>query len=400
MSHVPKLNDYIREYTTSRYNILNKMLEHKNPAFIFMSIIHRMDPIKFYEAIEYVKSYGPLVDIVYLTEGDASDKPYKDGGKIANSTGVDSLKKLVGKSGKGTELNDSEWEEIGRQIAGMEGYNKRDYVGMMNFLNTSCYMHSKIMNHLSNAIRRDIKSKRYQVPKTLKTKGRPKKEKPEEEKPQQQISTSEVVKDGQPNKVQAQAQVQTQPEKINDSRVYTFGDYSRIIENREMVDKISQFTELEDIVKLMAYSLTQLTDLQVSEIDDEIKDYDNDGDLGYETEDGKVFLPYIELYDSYGNPLTEDYSPAKKASIRQTRDNGKGGLKGLVGKNTGDDLEDNDLVSIARRMSGMDDSERGRYMGYVAFLGSSCPIFNYIRKGYLSTLKNTASRFGNRQKRR
>ena len=405
---VPNLDQYISESTISRCDILNKMLEHKNPAFIFMSILHRLDYDKFNESINYVRNYGHFMDLpfVILNEGDESSKSYGKGGKIANSTGVDSLKKLVGITGKDTELSDSQWMEVGRKISEMEGYNKRDYVGMMNFLNTSCFMHSKIMNHLSNNLRKNVKdrARAYQVPKTIKTKGRPKKK--VEDAPEEEIKTSKVDIESQDDiqpqsQPQSQDDAQKQKQLISDGMVYNFDQFSKILENRKKVEELSDITHFDDVIKLMSYSLSQLTDLEVSDINDEIDDYNDDELSGYENEDGTVFLPYIELYDSYGNPLTESYTKDQKKNIRFTRGGGKGGLKGLVGKDAGDDLEDSDLISIANRVKNMSDDERGRYMGYIAFLGSSCPIFNYIRRGYLANIKDdTKTKFKQKQRRR
>jgi len=379
MSYSPNFND--DDTLINRNMILKQMLEHETPAFVFSCILDKIELDVFKECIDDVKKFGYISEFIF-------ESMYGDKQKIANSTGKDSLKKLVGKIGKDSNLSDKDWQNVGRQISDMSGYNKRDYIGMMNFLNTSCYMYSFISNRLGRSLRDKVKRK-YDV----------RKENPIN-RIKKQDSPEKVINTSKPNtsELEQKKKVRKKQLQLNDNIIYQFDEFNKINENIKKLDAVNEL-ELNDIITLVAYSLSQLSDLQVSEIYDEIYDYDEDDYKG--DDEGKIKLPYMNLYDEDGNILTEKWNdPSVLSGIRNTRGNGKGGLKSLVGKTTGDELEESDLAQIASKIKSMPEDEASKYMGYVSFLGSSCPIFSNIRKGYLSGIKDkTTTRFGKRQKR-
>jgi len=62
----------------------------------------------------------------------------------------DTLKFLVGKTGQ-ERIEPSEGTQIGKLIAKMENVDRRDYVGMVNFLGASCRIHHEILDAYINS---------------------------------------------------------------------------------------------------------------------------------------------------------------------------------------------------------------------------------------------------------
>lgn len=74
----------------------------------------------------------------------------------------DTLKFLVGKSGQ-ERIEPSEGAEIGRLISRMEDVNRRDYVGMVNFLGASCRIHHDILTAYYAATEKQDKPEQAQL---------------------------------------------------------------------------------------------------------------------------------------------------------------------------------------------------------------------------------------------
>jgi len=84
-------------------------------------------------------------------ENGSQIKPFKPKRPEGND---DTLKFLVGKTGQ-ERIEPSEGTQIGRLIAKMENVDRRDYVGMVNFLGASCRIHHEILDAYINAKNED-----------------------------------------------------------------------------------------------------------------------------------------------------------------------------------------------------------------------------------------------------
>jgi len=430
--YIAEFNNTIDESGLCRLDILRLMLEHEDPALIFNMVIDKASDETLCQCIQNTLDYGYVIDAIAQHEmvkegtvnesvlhsinewsGNKFNKGYNDT-KIANSTGKDSLKKLIGKSGDSTDITKTDWKRVGEIIADMEGYNKRDYVGMMNFLSTSCWMQKYLVNKLGNEYRRQAK-RTFNPKKEVKPK--PEKKQTVEAKPFKAVSPSkkqgkETAND---KDVVPELQLAHRIEFFDDSvDVLTEDNVTSFIqpsrpdiqipaetigggqsETRTKIKKAIGYLNMEDFVKVIASVLSRLSDLDIANIDNDIADYDHSlldrepSDMDFNDmlklngiPDPEVPVPSIT--ERKGN----SYDSATKAAIRIERDNGKGGLKELVGKSKGDDLDVGDLGSIASSIKSMDEDERGYYIGLVSFMGSSCPIFNAIVSGFLSKLQS------------
>ena len=63
----------------------------------------------------------------------------------------------------------------------------------------------------------------------------------------------------------------------------------------------------------------------------------------------------------------------------------KGDLKKLVGKDSDEELTDNDAKKLGGKIARMDGVKKRKYVGIINFLGASCNIYNSIWKSYTRT---------------
>ena len=380
MSYVPNINEYIKDTTINRYDIINKMLEHNNPAFIFMSIIDKIDSNTLNECIAQVIEFGEEFDAVVIgnkvdlvsesiiferagmkqneREGGGLGTKNKFKGKLSSGTGHGALKRLVGK-GDNDDVTPGEWQQIGHIIAKMEGWNKRDYVGMMNFLNRSCQLYKIIKDTMLNDRRSIIAKKKYadankppQAPTSAPTSA-----------PATTPPTDQKALPAGP------APKTALPAHVQEGIIVSYETYNKIFENNEKLKQV-ELLNMYDIIKLMMNILNQISDASVVSINNEIETIEKEEDVFY---NDNAFL-------------YEKYSKGEKAKIRYERGNGKGGLKQLVGLSVGDDLEDSHAVEIAKIINRKVGLDRKKYQGYVNYLGTSCKINDNIVMGYTKTL--------------
>ena len=76
---------------------------------------------------------------------------------------------------------------------------------------------------------------------------------------------------------------------------------------------------------------------------------------------------------------------------------GQGGLKALVGKGTGEDLNVVDAKRIGAKISKMSGKNRQKYIGIVNFMGASCKVFNTIWQNYKPVDKNRQTKNQNKE---
>lgn len=401
-NYVPNISQFVESLSTSRFEVLNKMLECKNPAFVLVSILKRADIKLLRESANLVEQYGDIVNNVYdiLCETSSIASYRKINGrhkKFANSTGKGSLKKLAGDE-DAEDLSDEEWKSIGRKIAKMEGYNKRDYIGMMNFLSTSCFMHEMIKRDLSNDLQNRLAGN--YVRKSASSM---------DDEKDVDISTSTNTRSRRANRSYDRVTYDPYGEEsggydYNEGIKTKYNKTDMILEAKEKLSVVNNIDNEEDdekndemnydsLFQMLAYTLSRLKDVDVADISNDIEDYEN-GEYEPDENDEAFFVPQVDYSDNYGNNIigsfmdgyvseTKGYDKDQKRNLRYKRWNGRGGLKSLVGKTSGDDLEDDDLKDIASKINKMPKSSRGKYMSYVGFLGSSCEIFMYIKSGFL-----------------
>lgn len=407
MSYLPTRVGISNDSYIRRIDFIKLMLEHKEPALVFNTILENTTVDVIQKAIKDTSEYGFVVNAVsetYMVEnglvteqklferyGSRSNTGYGDSGKIANSSGKDSLKKLIGKSGKSQKVSTTDWRRVGEIIAGMEGYNKRDYVGMMNFLSTSCWMQKYILNKLGNEYRKIAKRQHN----------------PQKPAPKKQ-ETKKVEQPTEVNKIQP-------AEVVNDSLVFGFTQYIDINERLSAYKTMSGMS-MEDFIQTMSSVINRLSDLQLNDVQDQIEQHDDYFDINGDYDDAieqqgnkpdnltsyndivdydndniiKQIQPVVPDYfrnTSINERTGNSYDSSDKTRIRTDRENGKGGLKELVGKRQGDDLDVGDLSRIASSIKTMDKEDRGYYINLVSFMGSACPIFNAIVNGFLSKLQ-------------
>ena len=414
-NYVPNISQFVESLSTSRFEVLNKMLECKNPAFVLVSILKRADIKLLRESANLVEQYGDIVNNVYDMICEVSRlRSYRkvDGKhkKYSNSTGKGSLKKLAGNE-NAEDLSDEQWRNIGRKIARMEGYNKRDYIGMMNFLSTSCFMHEMIKRDLAS----DLQN-RFQGGYTRKSASTM------DDEEDVDISTKTNTSGRSEKSTYKKVKYDPYGEYVNYEGIKTkYNKTDMILEAKEKLSVVNNIEDKDEekkdsemnydsLFQMLAYTLSRLKDVDVADISNDIEDYENDE---YEPDDydEAFFVPQVDYSDNYGNNIignfmdgyvseTKGYDKQQKRAIRYQRWNGRGGLKALVGKDSGDDLDDDDLKDIASKINKMSRGDRGKYMSYVGFLGSSCEIFMYIKSGFLEVAQERGMETGfNREER-
>ena len=456
-NYVPKVQD-VR--TVTRYDILKQLLEHQNPAFVFYTVMSHLSPRKLNETVSLCERYGEMLRYIRsVCESDIIEDK-------ANSTGHDSLSLLGGgysrfTGGKGHSAyekhNEAFWKRVGEKIADMEGNDKRDYSGMMNLLQSSCYMHNVIMQnvadhtrntyntpalikdldkHLASNSDTQIRTTKQALKRSEAAKKGAKTRKKNKKEQFKQDLINKALGGDEESKSYLRRWYRKDYDKYFNESLYKaiFNGYS-LNEAKDSFKKMDSMTKLDDYVNMMSYALSQLSDEEVLDIDDELSNYNAlspypDREDGGEDDDVEgryapkatlmytsdyMFdnpVPYISLtndYDGMDNMYQPSCSPLgeshnSKFTDHPERGNGKGGLKSLVGKNAGDDLTDEDLLNIAARINSLYDSstfnaEGGieeydpdfvQAMASVNFMGSTCLIFQYIRRGLLDNLKKKA----------
>ena len=244
MGYVPNINEYIKDTTVSRYDIIEKMLEHENPAFIFMSILKHVDLKTLKESINQINDFGQEFDSIILCDENANLLIEKMGtrnkfeGKKARADGRGALKELIGKRDR-DDVSGPEWQEIGHIISNMTGWNKRDYVGMMNFLDRSCQLFKIIKKELTNN-KRSIRGKQiYQ---------------------QHQ----------QANKQQLPANTQNvNQQQLPENKIFSFDEYSSVLEDSNKLQELSKL-DMMDLIKVVMVLLDQSSDEDVASINNDI----------------------------------------------------------------------------------------------------------------------------------
>lgn len=347
-SYVPSIGNYIKNSNLSRYDILAQLLESKNPAFVLNCILKRTSTETLKEYINNNASISYLINEAY------------NKGKLANGSGHGSLHTLAGIPDNEI-IPDSEWEAIGYKISRMQDFNRRDYVGMINFLHVSCDMYTEIHKHLINLTK--------------------------------------------------------QSNNVNSGKEYELGSNRMLNEEYDFSNPnfYNSLNSIDDVTKLVAYALTKLKDVDCSDIEDEIKngdmnmsdidDYEYDDD-DYEDEydeNGIVIPGGNGLEDGYGNQLTEtrgyrggNYRHHRGkgrnelVSMRHSRGNGKGGLKAFIGVPESNDLNYNDLKKIAVKIiQNSNPDECKQALDSVNYLGSACNSFVHLKSGYLNGIMNS-----------
>ncbi len=460
---VPSVQDI---KTITRYDILRQLLEHQNPAFVFYTVMSHLSPKKLNETVDLCSRYGDMIRYIRSVYEEQLNE-----GKLARGTGHDSLSALGGGYSRFTggsghsaydKHNEAFWKKVGEKIADMEGEDKRDYTGMMNLLQSSCYMHNVIMQNIAGhasetyntpSLMKDLDKKlatasdnqistarqalkrEKAAKKAARTKRSKREEAAKEELVKQALGGDEF------SKKYLKRYYRDEYDKYFNESLYSriFSGYN-LNEAKESFDKMNSMAKLDDYVNMMSYALSQLSDDEVCDVDNEISNYnalspypEMDGDDVYDDEPGEDFsddasdmnfrlkytsdymfdnpVPYISLvndYDGMDNmykpntyPLGESHN--SKFTDHPERGNGKGGLKELVGKGPGDDLTDKDLLNIAASINSLYDKsvfndEGGieeydpdfvQAMASVNFMGSTCLIFQYIRRGLLDNLKRS-----------
>lgn len=462
-NYVPLVQDL---KVVTRYDILKQLLEHQNPAFVFYTVMSHLSPNKLNETVNLCERYGDMVG--YIRSVYESDSKINE----ATGTGHDSLSLLGGGYSRYTggvghsaydKHNESFWKRVGEKISEMDGLDKRDYSGMMNLLQSSCYMHNIIMQNIADHARstyitpsliKDLdKSLSSSSDTQIKTankhlkyvnagkKGAKVKEKNRQSAAKQKKIDKAKGGDEDAKKFLKKYYRNEYNKHFNES-IYSdiFAEYN-LNEAKESFTKIGSMSKLDDYVNMMSYALSQLTDEEVSDIDVELSKYNalspyadseinNDMYVDEYSEEAQpkdiniklkytsdyMFnnpVPYISLTNDYdgmddmyrpnNSPIGESHN--SKFSDHPERGNGKGGLKSLVGKSAGDDLTDSDLLNIASNINdlydnsvfnddgGIDeyDPDYVKAMASVNFMGSTCLIFQYIRRGLLDNLKKNVS---------
>lgn len=436
----------------TRYDILKQLLENENPAFVFYTVMKHLSPSQLNETVDTCVRCGKMIRFIKETNDELNLKNYISE-KQATGTGHDSLSNLSGgysrfSSGKGHSAYDSQneafWKRVGEKISEMSGEDKRDYTGMMNLLQASCYMHNVIMSNISGHAKETyntdsliknldkklssgsdetiknniIKAKKQDsIEKATKTRRKNKEDKAKDNQIKLAKGGDEDAK-----KYLKKYYRKDYDKYFNESLYYSIFSGYHLDEAKDSFGKMKGMKKLDDYVNMMTYALAQLSDEDVVDIDTEISNYNSlnpypaepESEDTPERDDRLKFtnhysfdnpVPYISIandYESMDNmyrPCTESHN--SKFSDHPERGNGRGGLKGLVGKTAGDDLTDVDLLNIANEINDMYDEsvfnsageveqysdDYVRAMASVNFMGSTCLIFQYIRRGLLDKLK-------------
>ena len=324
---VPDIKTYKKCTEISRHTILCQLLESSNPEFVLECILNKCNTNDLVNYAYYTGMFKNLVNEAYKKE------------KLARGTGKGSLKDLVGASDNAT-LSDNDWVEIGKKIALMRDFNRRDYVGMINFLHASCDIYEEVHRNLH----------------TLGF------------------------------------------ESLNNN----FNRSSQLFEYNSPYFQNS-ISSIDDVTKLCAYALSRLSDVKCMEIEDDIFDDDaKDAIEDFNDNEGEETVPEIEitpnLKDQYGNPITgndnitetkgyrgiKGKGPGDMVNIRHERGNGRGGLKEFVGVPEANDLTKSDMKRIAKKIVQNANPEECRQaLDNVNYLGSACKSFYNIKRGYM-----------------
>lgn len=152
--------------------------------------------------------------------------------------------------------------------------------------------------------------------------------------------------------------------------------------------KVKRVPLLQEIEKFVAH-LTGLKDSQRKKILNAYVKYANvhglfkDGPISKtytQNNENKMNTPKVLSFNNYQKINEKESAPAAST--------GQGGLKSLVGKSKGEDLNVVDAKRIGQKISKMSGKARQKYIGIVNFMGASCKVFNAIWQNYKPVDKN------------
>lgn len=143
--------------------------------------------------------------------------------------------------------------------------------------------------------------------------------------------------------------------------------------------KVKRVPLQQELVSFVDH-LTDLNDKQRRKVLDTYVGYANSHNL---FRDKPISKTYAQNNESKMNtPTVMSFKEFKRIDEKEESKTGAGGLKNLVGKGTGEDLNVTDAKRIGQKISKMSGKARQKYIGIVNFMGASCKVFNAIWQNY------------------
>ena len=143
--HIMDFGQFAGEKREDRIEKFEKMLEGFDLVFLLDKLISAIPEDAYDEMYENVQNMKKYMDVKKLNE---------EKGR---------LKRLVGKN-PDEYLTSSDTLKLGQIIASMEGSDRRDHVGIINFLGASCRIHHEIKNSYLNTMRSKVKAIKKKEP--------------------------------------------------------------------------------------------------------------------------------------------------------------------------------------------------------------------------------------------
>ncbi len=310
----------VKDIVAMLINDCNEAQTNLNPFLLYAKDC--VGNVIFEHNFNKVLQYSDILDALIVEAAippkkPIAPKPYQEKaperGSHGNS-GVGTLKQLVGKSEDDT-FEEADARKVGNMITDMEGEEKRDFVGIMNFMQASCTTYNLIHQRLTSDLKKVASRK------------------------------SDFYKD-----------IPLYLHRLGESQ-----DYSSLNEanyNISMVESLS----MKDQIKLAVLLLNEMSSNDV--------------------------YKYI----------TEAISSKTVAGARDRQDNGKGGLKAIVGKGKDEYLEPGDAVAISNAIKNEKDQDQKKlWLGYVSLLGAICPLSRAMKEAYRKKQSARAKRTLNKQ---
>lgn len=311
-------------------DVIKMLIEHDSLSTFFIFAKHSVGDLVFEHSYNKTLQYSHVLDsLLPLNEATNINKPtvkepYKD--KVPNrGGGVGALKELVGK-GEDDVFDESDARKVGNMLSTMEGAEKRDFVGALNFLRASCTTYNLIHNKLTSNLK-SIANRKNEF----------------------YINIPNLLKES------------TQ--------------FDSILEH-------TQALTVEDQIKLSILLLNEMSD-------------------------SDIVLLYNKLNEQGEDNLTSESAPEEskpksnhKTSVgtRDRQDNGRGGLKEIVGKGKDEYLEPSDSRAIASAIiNEKDQRQKQLWLGYVSLLGAICPLARAMSEAYRKKKSAAAKKQINQQ---